>query len=134
MILLVSFLSVFVAAVLLWIGFIVSFLNHGQMMVNAGYVVTLMGLFLPLVIIVMALCFVYLTLEMKRLQFKINDWIKALKCDVLNDTVAVHEQIGDLVKEQMKEPPAVLNISKDEPITKYQNMELPEDVELRFKG
>ena len=134
MILLVGFFSFLVAAVLLWIGFIVSFLSHGQMMAHAGYIVTLMGLFLPLVIIVMALGFVYLTLEMKRLQFKINDWIKALKCDVLNDTVAVHEQIGDLVKEQMKEPPAVLNISKDEPITKYQNMELPEDVELRFKG
>ena len=133
MVLLVTLLSFCVAAVLLWVGFIISFLSTGQMMQNAGYIVTLMGLFLPLLIIVMALAFVYLIFEIKRLQLRLNDWIKALKCDVLNDTVAVHEQIGDLVKVQMEEPPAVLNISNDEPITKYQNMELPEDVELRFK-
>ena len=93
-----------------------------------------MGLFLPLIIIAMALMLVYLSFETKRLQLRMNDLIKALKCNVLNDPVAVHEQVGDLIKKQMKEPPAVLNISKDEPISKYENMELPEDVELRFKG
>ena len=130
----VFFLSTCVAVSLLWIGFIISFLNQGQMMAHAGYVVTLMGLFLPLIVILMALALVYLTFEVKRFQLTLNDWIKALKCNVLNDPVAVHEQIGDMVKEQMKEPAAVLNISKDEPISKYQNMELPDDVELRFKG
>ncbi len=134
MIILVSFLSITVAAVLLWIGFIISFLSQGHITQNAGYIVTLMGLFLPLVVVAMAVGFVYLMLEIKRLQLKLNDWVRALKCDVLNDPLAVHQQIGDLVQEQLKEPPAVLNISKDEPITKYQNMELPEDVELRFKG
>ena len=133
MIILVSFLSACVAAVLLWCGFIISYFANGQIMTNAGYVVGLMGLFLPIIIIVMGIAFVYQTLELKRLQLKINDWVKALKCDILNDTVAVHEQIGELVQAQMKEPPAVLNISKDEPISKYQNMELPEDVALRFK-
>ena len=131
---LVFFLSACVATSLLWIGFVISFLSQGQVASGMGYIITLMGLFLPLVIIVMALALVYLSLETKRLQLRLNDWIKALKCNVLNDPVAVHEEIGDMVKKQMKEPPAVLNISKDEPITKYQNMELPEDVELRFKG
>ena len=133
MIIFVSFLSICVAAVLLWIGFIISYFANGQITTNAGYVVGLMGLFLPLVIIAMVIAFVYQALELKRLQLKINDWVKALKCDILNDTVAVHEQIGQLVQAQMDEPPAVLNISKDEPIAKYQNMELPEDVALRFK-
>lgn len=131
--LLVFFLSFCVAVSLLWTGFIISFLHQGQVAANMGFVVTLMGLFLPLVVIAMALMLVYLSFETKRLQLRVNDWIKALKCNVLNDTVAVHEQVGDLIKEKMKEPPAVLNISKSEPITKYQNMELPEDVELRFK-
>ena len=82
----------------------------------------------------MALSFMYMALELKRLQLKINDWIRALKCDVLNDPVAVHEQIGQLVQAQIKDDgPAVMSISKDEPISKYQNMELPEDVALRFK-
>lgn len=136
MILLVSFLSVCVAAVLLWIGFIVSFLSSGQIASNAGYIITLMGLFLPFVIVAFAVAFVYMALEIKRLELRINDWVKALKCDILNDPVAVHQQIGEMVQEQLKqtEAPAVLNISKDEPITKYQNMELPEDVELHFKG
>ena len=133
MIALVSFLSVCVAAVLLWIGFVISYFVNGQITSNAGYIVGLMGLFLPLVIVAMAVAFVYMALELKRLQLKINDWVKALKCDILNDTVAVHEQIGQLVQAQMDEPPAVLNISKDEPIAKYQNMELPDDVALRFK-
>ena len=133
MIIFVSFLSICVAAVLLWVGFIISYFANGQITTNAGYVVGLMGLFLPLVIIAMVIAFVYQALELKRLQLKINDWVKALKCDILNDTVAVHEQIGQLVQAQMDEPPAVLNISKDEPIAKYQNMELPEDVALRFK-
>ena len=134
MMIVVFFLSACVATSLLWIGFIISYLNQGQIAAGMGYVITLMGLFLPLVVIVMAMALVYLSFEIKRMQLKLNDWIKALKCNVLNDPIAVHEQIGDLVKEQLKEPPAVLNISKDEPITKYQNMELPEDVELHFKG
>ena len=132
--LLVFFLSFCVAVSLLWTGFIISFLQQGQVITGVGYIVVLMGLFLPLVIIAMALILVYLGFETKRLQLRMNDWVKALKCNVLNDPVAVHEQVGDLIKEQMKEPPAVLNISKDEPISKYENMELPEDVELRFKG
>ncbi|MBP5534700.1 MAG: hypothetical protein J6Y03_04255 [Alphaproteobacteria bacterium] len=130
---LVFFLGACVAASLLWIGFIISFLKQGQITSGMSYIVTLMGLFLPLVIVAMSLFLVYLSLEIKRLQLRLSDLIKALKCNVLNDPVAVHEQVGDLIKEKMKEPPAVLNISKDEPITKYQNMELPEDVELRFK-
>ena len=134
MMLVVFFLSACVATSLLWIGFIISYLNQGQITAGMGYIITLMGLFLPLVVIVMAMALVYLSFEIKRMQLKLNDWIKALKCNVLNDPIAVHEQIGDLVKEQLKEPPAVLNISKDEPITKYKNMELPEDVELHFKG
>ena len=129
----VFFLSACVAVSLLWIGFIISFLSQGQITSGMGYIVTLMGLFLPLIIIAMSLMLVYLSFETKRLQLRLNDLIKTLKCNVFNDTVAVHEQVGDLIKEQMKEPPAVLNISKDEPITKYQNVELPEDVELRFK-
>ena len=134
MIAFVVFLSVCVATVLLWSGFIISFFINGQMSSNAGYIVGLMGLFLPLVVIVMALSFMYMALELKRLQLKINDWIRALKCDVLNDPVAVHEQIGQLVQAQIKDDgPAVMSISKDEPISKYQNMELPEDVALRFK-
>ena len=131
--LLVFFLGACVAVSLLWIGFIVSFLSHGQIVAGMGYIITFMGLFLPLVVIGMALMLVYLCFETKRLQLRIKDWVKALKCNVLNDSVAVHEQVGNLIKEQMKEPPAVLNISKNEPITKYQNMELPEDVELHFK-
>ena len=134
MMMIVFFLSACVATSLLWIGFIISFLNQGQITAGMGYIITLMGLFLPLVVIIMAMALVYTSFEIKRLQLRLNDWIKALKCNVLNDPIAVHEQIGDLVKEQLKEPPAVLNISKDEPITKYQNMELPEDVELHFKG
>ncbi|MBO5997456.1 MAG: hypothetical protein J6P93_02925 [Alphaproteobacteria bacterium] len=131
---LVFFLSACVATSLLWIGFIISFLNQGQVVSGINYVVILMGLFLPLVIIAIAMALVYLSLENKKLQLRLNDWVKALRCNVLNDPVAVHEEVGNLVKKQLKEPPAVLNISKDEPITKYQNMELPEDVELRFKG
>ena len=133
MIALVGFLSVCVAAVLLWIGFIISYFANGQIASNAGYVVGLMGLFLPLVIVAFAVTFVYMALELKKLQLKINDWVKALKCDILNDPVAVHEQIGQLVQSQIDEPPAVLNISKDEPISKYRDMELPDDVALRFK-
>ena len=134
MTLLVFFLSACVASSLIWIGFIISFLHQGQVIAGIGYIVVLMGLFLPLIIIAMALMLVYLSFETKRLQLRMKDLIKALKCNVLNDPVAVHEQVGDLIKKQMKEPPAVLNISKDEPISKYENMELPEDVELRFKG
>ena len=134
MIAFVSFLSICVAAVLLWIGFIISYFINGQINSNAGYIVGLMGLFLPLVVVAMAVAFVYMALELKRLQLKMNDWIKALKCDILNDPVAVHEQIGELVKAQIEdEEPAVMSISKNEPISKYQNMELPEDVALRFK-
>ena len=131
---LVAFLSLCVSAVLLWIGFVVSYLTSGQIASNASYFIGLMGLFLPFVVIFMAVAFVYMALELKRLQLRINDWVKALKCDILNDTVAVHEQIGDLVQAQIDdEAPAVMSISKDEPISKYQNMELPEDVALRFK-
>jgi hypothetical protein len=130
----VVFFSACIAAVLLWIGFIISFLVNGQITANGSYILVLMGLFLPLIMITMAVTFVYTALELKRLQLKINDWIKALKCDVLNDPIAIHEQIGQLVKAQIEDDePAVMSISKDEPISKYKNMELPEDVALRFK-
>ena len=93
--LLVFFLSFCVAVSLLWTGFIISFLQQGQVITGVGYIVVLMGLFLPLVIIAMALILVYLGFETKRLQLRMNDWVKALKCNVLNDPVAVHEQVGD---------------------------------------
>lgn len=136
MILLVSFLSVSVAVSIIWIGFILSFLSSGTLPSHATYIVGMMGLFLPLVVIVMSVAFVFLTIEMKKNQLILRDWITALKRDVLNDPAAVHAEIGALVVQEMErsEAPAVMNISKEEPITKYQNLELPDDVELRFKG
>ena len=103
MMMIVFFLSACVATSLLWIGFIISFLNQGQITAGMGYIITLMGLFLPLVVIIMAMALVYTSFEIKRMQLRLNDWIKALKCNVLNDPIAVHEQIGDLVMEKLME-------------------------------
>lgn len=133
MMLLVGFLSVCVASSLLWLAFVISFLSNGQLSSGAGNIIALMGLFLPFVVMAMAFAFVYLAMELKRLQLKLTDWINVFKCDVLNDTVAVHEQIGQMVQAQIDDTPAVMNISKSEPMAKYRDLELPEDVELRFK-
>jgi len=130
---LVSFLSVFVAAALLWLAFVISYLSNGAVSFGGNTIITLMGLFLPFVVMGMAFAFVYLAMELKRLQLKLTDWVNVFKCEVLNDTVAVHEQIGQMVQAQMDDTPAVMSISKSEPMAKYKDLELPEDVELRFK-
>ena len=133
MIILVGSLSVCVAAVLLWLAFVISYLSKGMVSGNGEFIIILMGLFLPIVIVVMAGAFVYLVLELKRLQLKIKDWVNVFKADVLNDTQAVHEQIGQILQAQIDEAPSVMSISKNEPMSKYKNLELPDDVELRFK-
>ena len=75
MMMIVFFLSACVATSLLWIGFIISFLNQGQITAGMGYIITLMGLFLPLVVIIMAMALVYTSFEIKRMQLRLNDWI-----------------------------------------------------------
>ncbi len=135
MILFVGFLSTCIAASIIWAGFIISFLSGGKITGAASMVVTLMGLFLPLVVIFMALAFVYVALELKKTQLIFKDWATVFRRDVLNDTNAVHDEIGKELQKAMKKDisPAVMNISTDEPIVKYQNMNLPDDVELHFK-
>ncbi len=115
--LLISIVSVCVCFSLIWIGFIISNLIQGTMHTD---IITLMGLFLPVVVIGFAVAFVYLFTEIKKTQ----DLLQKFSKKTLFEPIQISEDAD-------KNP--VVSISMDEPISKYEDVSLPEDVNLRFE-
>ena len=117
---LILLVGVCVCVSLVWFGFIISCLAQGS--VNGTYIVTLMGLFLPLVVIGFAVAFVYLYTEIKKTQNMLQKFLK--------QAVVLKKQVN--TNEKTEQQP-VVSISMDEPISKYEDVTLPEDVNLRFE-
>ena len=115
--LLVSIVSICVCVSLVWIGYIISNLIQGTIGAN---IVTLMGLFLPLVVIGFGVAFVYLFTEIKKTQDLLQRFSKNMSVSL--------PKIPEKSEKQ-----AVVSISMDEPISKYEDVNLPEDVDLRFE-
>ena len=125
MIILTSIVGCCVAVSLIWIMFIVSCLVSGR--VDGSFLVMLMGLFLPLVVIGFGLGFVYIFTEMKKTQLLLRQALK--KHTEQKETQSVPEIE---IKEQNGKKP-VLKVSMDDPIKKYENVVLPDDVDIQFE-
>ena len=119
MLLLTSIVSVCVAMSLIWIGFVVSCIMHNTF--DGSYIIALMGLFLPFVVIGFGIAFVYLFTEIKKIQDLLQKFSK--KAPVLT--------YQELPEEKEKQP--IISISMDEPISKYEDVNLPENIDLRFE-
>lgn len=117
--LLISIVSVCVCVSLVWLGYIISCIVQNS--ISAGYIVTLMGLFLPLVVIGFAVAFVYLFTEIKKTQ------------ELLQKFAKKELSISSQEVTEKPEKQTVLSISMDEPISKYEDVNLPEGVDLRFE-
>ena len=119
---LTSIVSICVAASLVWMMFIISCLTSGK--IDGGYLVGLMGLLLPLVVIGFGLGFVYIFTEMKKTQLLLRQMLK-------NQTEKQNTQEIQLEEQNGKKP--VLKVSMDDPIKKYENVVLPDDVDIQFE-
>ena len=112
-----------VTCCLLWIGYVISCLSKG--IVNNSNIVILMGLFLPLIVIGIAFAFAYLATEMKKTQIVLQ---KVLQKNALPQTQ--HPLAGE---NNTKEKTSVVSISMNDPINKYKEVTLPDDVNVRFE-
>ena len=122
MLILTSIVGVSVAVSLVWMVFIISCLVSGK--VDGGYLVLLMGLLLPLVVIGFGLGFVYIFTEMKKMQLLLRQMLKKQTEKQNIPEIQLEEQSG-------KKP--VLKVSMDDPIKKYENVVLPDDVDIQFE-
>ena len=84
----------------------------------------------------------YLAFEQQKNRLIFKDWIASLKKDFVSYEEKVHAMIGQQLQDELRdtdtfelpfeEPTSVVNISKTDPITKYKDLELPDDVDLHF--
>jgi len=116
--------GVSVAVSLLWLWFIIFGLTEGR--INSGYIVTLMGLFLPFVVIGFTTALVYLATEQKKTQHILKQFLR-------HTISQSHSKQNAASNEKKEMPPPVVSISMDEPISKYESVNLPENVNLRFE-
>lgn len=129
----VTFLSVCVSLSLIWLAFIFSVIGSGQIAYRASYIVFLMGLFLPLVVIAMAVAMMYLLMMQKKNQRLLKSWIALLRRGEICST-GRSEKLTPKIEQPPKAEPqkTIITISPDEPLSNIKDMRLPEDVELRF--
>ncbi len=150
----VAFLSFCVSIAVVWvvimgryvlsIGGISGLLNGSAVQIG----MVLMSFFLPILMVACALGFLYLFLEMKKNQLIFKDWLSSIKKDLEEKERGVHSLVGEQLRQTIEqdegkdtdtyplpfEEEKVMTISKKDTLAKYQNLELPEGVDLRFKG
>lgn len=150
----VAFLSFCVSIAVVWvvimgryvlsIGGISGLLNGSAVQIG----MVLMSFFLPILMVACALGFLYLFLEMKKNQLIFKDWLSSIKKDLEEKERSVHSLVGEQLRQTIEqdegkdtdtyplpfEEEQVMTISKKDTLAKYQNLELPEGVDLRFKG
>lgn len=129
----VTFLSVCVSLSLIWLAFIFSVIGSGQIAYRASYIVFLMGLFLPLIVIAMAVAMVYLLIIQKKNQRLLKSWIALVRRDEISGADRGEKPTPKIEQPPKAEPQkTIITISPDEPLSNIKDMRLPEDVELRF--
>lgn len=145
----VSFLSISVSMALIWLIAVLSYVMRTSLFDRPVWEVVflLMGLFLPFILIFMAVAFVYIALEIKKNQLIFKDWIRSMRKDFVSYEESVHSMIGRQLEEEIRDPDtyelpfpkedapeekSVFQILKEEPISKYKDLELPDDIDLHF--
>lgn len=144
MVALVGFVSLSVSIALVWLAAVVSYFAEvgWQGRPPIEWFLLVMGILLPFLLILIGLMFVYLAFEQQKNRLIFKDWIASLKKDFVSYEEKVHAMIGQQLQDELRdtdtfelpfeEPTSVVNISKTDPITKYKDLELPDDVDLHF--
>ena len=93
------------------------------------------ALLLPILVILTAFAFIYLSLEMKKNQLFFKDWLKALKGE-MPEVPAFLLQKKEIPEELKKEPDMeeqkIVKISKNEPLDKYKDLDSDENTLYQF--
>ena len=146
----VTFLSFAVGAAVVWFVILLQYIwiMGGFQQVIKGDLINvlifLIALFLPIMMIISALAFIYIAMEMKKNQVLFKDWIASVKKDFVSHEASIHSLIGRQIQTEMQEPDNqtyplpfkevnVMTVSKEEPISKYNDMELPDHMDFHFK-
>lgn len=152
----IAFLSMGVSMALLWLlvmgNYVVSKGGFSFFSTASGTEIgfVVIGLFLPLFMIVCATSFIYIVIEIKKQQMIFKDWIASLKREFVHHETSIHNLIGEQLHQKnadtndeecdtrtyplpFKER-SIMTISRNESISKYKDLNLPDDVDLLFKG
>lgn len=146
------FLSVCVATSVIWLLAMI-----GYIMQTGGFraamerplpdmLMLFAGLFLPILTMAIACAMIYVALELKKTQMIFKDWLRNFKRELTLHEASIHALIGKQLQEELNDDRdtqtyqlpfeettrTVMNILKDEPISKYKDLELPDDVDLHF--
>ena len=147
----VAFLSFAVSTAVVWVAVLVQYIVRmgglGEILKGGlvNVLIFLIALFLPVMMIASALAFIYIAVEMKKNQLIFKDWLASLQKDFVSHEQSIHALIGRQLQSELEErdtqtyplpfeEKTVMTISKDEPIAKYKDIELPDDIDLHFKG
>ncbi len=147
----VAFLSFSVGASVVWFVVLMQYVwrTGGLVQVFKGdllnVLIFLIALILPVMMMASATAFLYSAMEMKKSQLIFKDWLASIKKDFVSHEESIHALIGRQLQSELDdrdtqtyplpfEEKTVMTISKDEPIAKYKDIELPDDIDLHFKG
>ncbi len=147
----VTLLSFSVATAVVWMVVLIQYAARTggwAHILNGGLIdvaIFLIALFLPVMMIASALAFIYTAMEMKKSQLIFKDWLASIQKDFVSHEQSIHALIGQQLQSELEErdtqtyplpfeEKTVMTISKSEPISKYKDMELPDDIDLHFKG
>ena len=93
------------------------------------------ALLLPVLVILIAFAFIYLSLEMKKNQLFFKDWIKALKGE-MPEVPPFLMQKKEIPEELKKAPDSeeqkIVKINKNEPLDKYKDLDSDDNVLYQF--
>lgn len=144
MIALVGFISLCVSIALVWLMAVISYFSKIGFWARPPmeWFLLVMGVLLPFLLILIGGMFVYISMEQQKNRLIFKDWIASLKKEFVSYEERVHAMIGQQLQDELRdtdtyelpfeEPSSVINISKNEPISKYKDLELPDDVDLHF--
>ncbi len=147
----IAFLSFSVCTAVIWFIILMQYIWQmgGLSQIFKGeilnVVIFLIALFLPIMLVATALAFIYTAMELKKNQLIFKDWVASFKKEFASHEETIHSLIGQQLQSELEEKDTltyplpfeektVMTISKDEPISKYKDLELPDDVDLHFKG
>lgn len=141
MIVFVILLSCFLSVAFVWLaafGFIV-YSKGGWAFLKAlswpDFLAYWIALLLPVLVILMAFAFIYLSLEIKKNQLFFKDWLKVLRGEMpeVPPFLMQEKEIPEeLKKESQTETQTVVKISKNEPLEKYKDLDSNDNILYQF--
>ena len=140
----IVFLSVFATMGIAWFGATLAYVLRvggvGRLLSLSvsEFVLVMAGLFCPIIVLALGLAFVYLALELRKIQLLLNRRIPAAHVAVTDVKEDKPKTAPDGSTEEAKEVEPliqdrpVLNISTQESIEKYKDISLPDNLDLHF--